>query len=63
MRGRVFQMLRDIERVKHNPLAAGIGRSSGLFDALDNISGLVVELVDRVEELQRAVGGDNYGQG
>lgn len=57
MKERAKKLLADIERVKTNPLAAGIGRKSGLFDALDNTAALVVELVERVESLTEIVAG------
>ncbi len=62
MREKAKKMLDDIERVKKNPLAAGIGKRSGLFDALDNIAALQMELVERVESLSDVVVGGNNGK-
>jgi len=58
-----FQKLKaDLDRVKSNPLAAGIGKKSGLFDALDNIAALAGDLVERVESLADIVAGGNNGK-
>lgn len=62
MRQKAEQLLLDIDRVKKNQLAVGIGKKTGLFDALDNIAALVVDLVERVESISAVMAGGEHGK-